>query len=346
MSVEFAFRIVGMLALGGLGWQLGVWLGGSVDAPSVRYTLSLALAGAALGLLITPYITLRPFAWLRKGIRQASAQQMAAVSVGLVVGLVVAALCTLPLSLLPSYWGKILPAVVAVVFGALGASIASFRQRELFAILGGRGGHDAAASPDDDQVLLDTSVIIDGRIADISHTGFLRGTLLVPRFVLYEIQHIADSPDTVRRNRGRRGLDMLNRLQKDSVVPVRISDIDIEDVREVDDKLVVLAKRLRCPIVTNDYNLNRVAELQGVPVLNINELASAVRAVVLPGESLGVHIIQEGKELGQGVGYLDDGTMVVVENGRRSIGQNVPVIVTKVLQTSAGRMVFAQPEGR
>jgi uncharacterized protein YacL len=195
-------------------------------------------------------------------------------------------------------------------------------------------------------VLLDTSVIIDGRIADISHTGFVRGTLVVPRFVLYEIQHIADSPDAVRRNRGRRGLDMLNRLQKESVVPIRITDLDIEDVREVDDKLVMLAKRMRCPIVTNDYNLNRVAELHGVPVLNINELANAVRAVVLPGESLGVHIIQEGKELGQGVGYLDDGTMVVVENGRKSIGQQVGVIVTKVLQTSAGRMVFAQPEGR
>lgn len=192
-------------------------------------------------------------------------------------------------------------------------------------------------------VLLDTSVIIDGRIADISRTGFIGETMLVPRFVLNELQHIADSSDPLRRNRGRRGLDMLNKLQKESVVPIRISDMDVDEVREVDDKLVVLAKRLHCPIITNDYNLNRVAELQGVPVLSINELTNAVRAIFLPGEGLDIRIIQEGKEAGQGVGYLDDGTMVVVENGKRHINQTINVTVTKVLQTSAGRMIFAQP---
>lgn len=194
------------------------------------------------------------------------------------------------------------------------------------------------------QVLLDTSVIIDGRIADVSRTGFIQGTMLVPRFVLNELQHIADSPDTLRRNRGRRGLEMLNKLQKDSTVPILITDMDIDGVREVDDKLVLLAKQLHCAIVTNDYNLNRVAELQGVTVLNINELANAVRAIYLPGESLEVKIIQEGKESGQGVGYLDDGTMVVVEEGRQNIGRTVAIIVTKVLQTAAGRMIFARPE--
>jgi uncharacterized protein YacL len=187
--------------------------------------------------------------------------------------------------------------------------------------------------------------IADGRIADISQTGFIGETMLVPRFVLNELQHIADSSDPLRRNRGRRGLDMLNRLQKESVVPIRVSDIDIEELREVDDKLVMLAKQLHCPIITNDYNLNRVAELQGVVVLNINELANAVKAVFLPGETMGVRIIQEGKEVGQGVGYLDDGTMVVVENGKRHINQNIDVTVTKVLQTPAGRMIFAQPQG-
>ena len=191
-------------------------------------------------------------------------------------------------------------------------------------------------------VLLDTSVIIDGRIADISQTGFIHGTVMIPRFVLNELQHIADSPDVLRRNRGRRGLDMLNKLQKESRVPIRITDADVSEIREVDSKLVRLAKDLDCPIITNDYNLNRVAELQGVKVLNINELANAVKAVVLPGETITVEIIQEGKELGQGVGYLDDGTMVVIEDGRRYIGQTVEVNVTRVLQTVAGRMIFAQ----
>jgi uncharacterized protein YacL len=191
-------------------------------------------------------------------------------------------------------------------------------------------------------VLLDTSVIIDGRIADISRTGFIEGEMLVPRFVLTELQHIADSSDALRRNRGRRGLDMLHRLRNEAVTPLRITDTDIEGVREVDDKLVLLAKRLHCPIVTNDYNLNRVAELQGIRVLNINELANAVKALFLPGESLVAKIVQEGKEVGQGVAYLDDGTMVVVEDGESYIGREVEVIVTKVLQTAAGRMLFAR----
>ena len=168
--------------------------------------------------------------------------------------------------------------------------------------------------------------------------------MLVPSFVLVELQHIADSSDGLRRQRGRRGLDILNRLQKDSSVPIRVTDLDVEGVRDVDDKLVILAKQLRCPIVTNDYNLNRVAELQGVTVLNINELANAVKAVFLPGETLDVDVIQEGKEPGQGVGYLEDGTMVVVEQGKTRIDDTVSVLVTKVLQTAAGRMIFARPE--
>ena len=187
-------------------------------------------------------------------------------------------------------------------------------------------------------------MIIDGRIADISRTGFISGTMLIPRFVLNELQHIADSSDMLRRNRGRRGLDMLNKLRKESVVPIRIHDIDVQEAQAVDDKLVMLAKKLRCPIVTNDYNLNRVAELQGVTVLNVNELANAVKSIFLPGESMKVRIIQPGKELGQGVGYLDDGTMVVIENGRRYINRTIKVVVTKVLQTTAGRMIFARLE--
>ena len=218
------------------------------------------------------------------------------------------------------------------------------RRKDLLNIIGTRLYREGPPR-EDKCVLLDTSVIIDGRIADVSQTGFISGEMLVPRFILNELQHIADSSDALRRNRGRRGLDMLNRLQKESVVPIRITDMDAEDYREVDDKLIMLAKQLRCPIITNDYNLNRVAELQGVMVLNVNELANAVKAVVLPGESMRVRIIQEGKEMGQGVGYLDDGTMVVVENGRRYINNTIRVMVTKVLQTAAGRMIFAQPDG-
>ena len=233
----------------------------------------------------------------------------------------------------------------ALIFGYLGAAVMVMRQQDLFSLVGGQFTREAAPR-EENIVLLDTSVIIDGRIADISQTGFIRGTMLIPRFVLNELQHIADSPDPLRRNRGRRGLDMLNRLQKDSLSPIRIADMDAEEFHEVDDKLIRLAKNLRCPIITNDFNLNRVAELQGVLVLNINELANAVKAVVLPGETMHVRVIQEGKEVGQGVGYLDDGTMVVLENGRRHINSSIDVIVTKVLQTAAGRMIFAQPESK
>jgi uncharacterized protein YacL len=204
---------------------------------------------------------------------------------------------------------------------------------------------EGGPAPTDERfVLLDTSVIIDGRIADISRTGFITGTMLVPRFVLNELQHIADSSDVLRRNRGRRGLDILNRMQKDTGTPLRITDMDVEEVREVDDKLVALSKRLHCPVLTNDYNLNRVAEIQGVTVLNVNELANAVKLVFLPGENIRVEVIQEGKELGQGVGYLDDGTMVVIEEGRRFMGGTIEVTVTKVLQTAAGRMIFGRPD--
>jgi uncharacterized protein YacL len=193
-------------------------------------------------------------------------------------------------------------------------------------------------------ILLDTSVIIDGRVADIAKTGFLPGTLLIPRFVLNELQYIADSPDGLRRARGRRGMEVLGELQKASAVVVRISDMDVEGVREVDDKLVILARQLKCPILTNDYNLNRIAELQGVPILNINELANAVKSVVLPGETFAINVIQEGKEANQGVGYMEDGTMVVVENGTKFLNKEISVTVTKVLQTAAGRMIFARPE--
>lgn len=190
--------------------------------------------------------------------------------------------------------------------------------------------------------VLDTSVIIDGRVADLCETGFLEGTFLVPNFILDELQHIADSSDSLKRARGRRGLDILNKVQKMPEVDVRIIDEDFPQVKEVDAKLVVLAKKMNAKIITNDLNLNKVAELQGVRVLNINELCNALRPVVLPGETIRVFVLKEGKEAGQGVAYLDDGTMIVVDNARRHIGKNVDVVVTSVLQTTAGRMIFTR----
>ncbi|MFD2617351.1 PIN/TRAM domain-containing protein [Terrilactibacillus laevilacticus] len=192
--------------------------------------------------------------------------------------------------------------------------------------------------------VLDTSVIIDGRIADICQTGFLEGVLVIPRFVLEELQHIADSSDALKRNRGRRGLDILNKIQKELNIKVEIYEGDFEEVSEVDSKLVKLAQLVSGIVVTNDFNLNKVCELQGVTVLNINDLANAVKPVVLPGEELNVQVIKDGKEQNQGVGYLDDGTMIVVEEGRRYIGKTIDVIITSVLQTSAGRMIFAKPK--
>lgn len=197
---------------------------------------------------------------------------------------------------------------------------------------------------DENLKILDTSVIIDGRIAEVCEAGFLDGVFVVPQFILQELQHIADSPDPLKRARGRRGLDILHRIQKMSHITVRITDEDFPKIREVDSKLVALARAHDAKIITNDFNLNKVAELQGVTVLNINELANALKPVVLPGESMRVFVIKEGKEYNQGVAYLDDGTMVVVENGRRLIGKNAEVTVTSVLQTTAGRMIFSKPK--
>jgi uncharacterized protein YacL len=190
--------------------------------------------------------------------------------------------------------------------------------------------------------VLDTSVIIDGRIADICETGFMDGTLVIPQFVLKELQFVADSSDSMKRNRGRRGLDILQKIQKMAGVDVMISDVDFPDVKEVDLKLIELARTLEGKIVTNDFNLNKVAQLRGVSVLNINELANSLKPVVLPGELMKVFILKEGKEYNQGVAYLDDGTMVVVDNARKMIGKTIDVVVTSVLQTTAGKMIFGR----
>jgi uncharacterized protein YacL len=353
MSTEFIFRIIGMFIMGYLGWTFGGWAA-QIDpadpGQALLFRTVFGLIGALAGLILTPYITTRPARAIRNKLGRLAAETLFAGLTGLVIGLLTAALLAFPISLLPAPFGQILPFVGVLIFGYLGISLFVMRQGDIMGLvstISGRGGESGSSTSWTNlnrTILLDTSVIIDGRVADIAKTGFLPGTLLIPRFVLNELQYIADSPDGLRRQRGRRGMEVLAELQKLPNILVRISDINAEGVREVDDKLVVLARQLKCPILTNDYNLNRVAELQGVTILNINELANAVKSVVLPSERMTLNIFQEGKEFGQGVGYMDDGTMVVVENGHDYIGEYKDVVVTKVLQTAAGRMIFARVE--
>ena len=345
MSLEFVFRLVGMVVFAMIGAQSYRLFQSDNPGDSARSIIALTLAGAALGLLIAPYLTIRPFNMAQARVKQIPASKLIAGVIGLGVGLAIAALLNPSLSDFPAPFSGLLPVVVSVIFGYAGAAIMVMRQRDIFNLLGSRMSGTAFGNlgkSAEDVLLLDTSVIIDGRIADVSKTGFVRNTMLIPRFVLLELQYIADSADPLRRNRGRRGLEVLKRLQEESLVPVQVTDIDIDGVKGVDDKLVMLAKQLSCPIITNDFNLNSVAKLQGVVVLNLNELANAIKTVILPGETIDVKIIQEGKERDQGVAYLNDGTMIVVENAKQHLHQNIKVTVTKVLQTNAGRMIFAK----
>jgi uncharacterized protein YacL len=270
----------------------------------------------------------------------------------LIAGLLIAALLGLILNDFPVI-GQVITVLSAVVFGYLGISVGTRKRDEAASVFGGGmkryKGEQASSQPEKPAAgacpkVLDTSVIIDGRIADIVKTGFLEGPLIVPGFVLEELRHIADSSDVLKRNRGRRGLDILNRMQKEMGVDIRINEQEVGEGLEVDSKLLKLAKLLGGKVVTNDFNLNKVAELQGVPVLNINELANALKPAVLPGEEMNVLVVKDGKEAGQGVAYLDDGTMIVVDGGKRHIGDTIGVTVTSVLQTAAGRMIFAKPK--
>ena len=274
-------------------------------------------------------------------------------TLGLISGLIVAYLAGLPIAKtqIPIV-GEILPFLLTIFLGYLGFQVGFKKREELVNLLTinrntKKKSLDGIEETEMDAKtfkILDTSVIIDGRIADICQTGFLDGTIVIPQFVLEELQHIADSSDALKRNRGRRGLDILNRIQKDLPIEVKIYEGDFEDIHEVDSKLVKLAKVMNGIVVTNDFNLNKVCELQKVQVLNINDLANAVKPVVLPGEELNIHVIKDGKEQNQGIAYLDDGTMIVVEDGRNYIGKRIDVLVTSVLQTSAGRMIFAKPK--
>ena len=270
-------------------------------------------------------------------------------SVGLIVGLIIAYLLSQPLIKIP-YLGLAASIILYAIFGYLGIKISTRNKDDISNTLGSlassrkTGKDKSKLNYKSCPKILDTSVIIDGRIADICKTGFIEGPLVIPVFVLEELQHIADSSDGLKRNRGRRGLDILNKIQKELDIEIIIHEKKFEDIQEVDSKLLKLTQLLKGKIITNDYNLNKVAEVQSIEVLNINELANAVKPVVLPGEEMIVQVVRDGKETGQGLAYLDDGTMIVVESGRKFIGETIDVLVTSVLQTSAGRMIFAKPK--
>jgi uncharacterized protein YacL len=303
---------------------------------------AVVVASLLFGYLAIPYITVYPTRWAVDRLAQAGAAEFALGVSAVVIGLLMGLLVGVPLSALGGTLGSLLPPAVSIIL-ALSMLWATLYKRDVLvpALAGFLPGGRSKSGPH--EVVIDTSAVIDGRIVDIGRTGFILGTLVVPRFVLDELQRIADSPDALRRNRGRRGLEMLAALQRDSVSPVEVNEASYPEIDEVDAKLVAYARDTGAAILTNDFNLNRVAELQGIRVLNINELANAVKAVVHPGEEMNVKIIQEGKEPGQGVGYLDDGTMIVVEGGSRFMDAEVGITVTRVLQTVAGRMIFAQP---
>ncbi|HCC34082.1 MAG TPA: PIN domain nuclease [Clostridiales bacterium] len=302
------------------------------------------LAGGLFALIAVPRIwqALRSLAsTLEIRLHRASLAEILAGVIGLIPGLFIALLLAWPLSQVPLA-GRYAPLIASLLLGYVGVSVGLKKREELASLI--PLGRKDRRLPLGTYKLLDTSVIIDGRIADVCKAGFVEGTLIVPSFVLEELRHIADSADVLKRNRGRRGLDILRHLQNEPTVQVQLWERDSGGLAEVDTKLVRLARSLGGKIITNDFNLNKVAELHGVPVLNINELANSLKPVVLPGEDMTVHVIRDGKEFGQGVAYLDDGTMIVVDGGKKHIGDHIDVLVTSVLQTAAGRMIFAKPK--
>lgn len=378
MLALWMLRALSAGGLGAIGWRLGLYISelSSDSEEFLPWGLASTLAGVIIGGVLVPYLILKPWRISAEYIDSLPGSALISGTAGLLVGLVVASLVSIPLYSLSGWPGWGVPVIVSVVLGIFGLTFGVQRERDMRAIFPGLnapasyGDHSmgstmngagvtsngngwtgkadkvkSANTSRNGNILVDTSAIIDGRIADLSITGFLEGSLVVPRFVLDELRHIADSSDPLRRNRGRRGLEVLGKLRKDEAVPLQVLDVGVENGNEVDAVLVQLAREMKSAILTTDYNLNRVAELQGVQVLNVNELANALKSIVLPGEELRVNIVQEGKESGQGVAYLDDGTMVVVEGGRRYLNAFHDVSVTRVLQTAAGRIIFANPKG-
>lgn len=343
-TTDFLSRIFGLFVFTIIGARLGVDAADAINLPADASATIFGLVGALFGLTLTPWLTVRPLASLNQSINEMPIEILVMALAGGAVGLGMALLLAYPLSLLPPPFNEYLPPTVSVLGGYLGITVFRLRSREFWDAVSSGGAARTIAMQASRRLLVDTSVLIDGRIVEISKTGFLGGTLLIPRFVMTELHQVADSSDTLRRNRGRRGLDKVRDLMKNDITPVKVIDDDVEEINEVDDKLVALAVQMEAYLITNDYPLSKIAEAQGVTVLNINLLANAVRSVYIPGEKFPLHIIQEGKDEGQGVGYLDDGTMVVVENGKRYMDRTVRVEVTKLINREAGRMIFAVPE--
>jgi uncharacterized protein YacL len=375
MMVIFSSLVGYLIAMG-----LNVYLFHFEDYKFVMTLAGFILSFGLIGFWISPFL-IRGFnfslEWVTGYIQKFTQQELISGIIGLILGLIINSLLLRPLSLvfvpfsfigddvlytISNFIYPVIAIFMTTFFSYLGIFIAVKVGFHNFFNFADKFKKDSANLKDaagfDDRIkeywtdefvkerfkILDTSVIIDGRILDICRTGFISGVLIISRFVLQELQHIADSSDSLKRNRGRRGLDVLNEMRKNASIPINIYEKDYPNINEVDSKLIRLAKDLNGRILTNDYNLNKVAELHGVAVLNINELANAIKPVVLPGEEMAVHIIKDGKEAGQGIGYLDDGTMIVVEGGKKFIGVNANVLVTSVLQTVAGKMIFAKPK--
>ncbi len=320
------------------------------DNPWINNPYVSVLLGAIVLFVVSLFVAdyfVKLLKWMEERLLKVPSGDVLFGTLGLIIGLLLAYLVSVALSSIriPVFL-TVIPILVSIILGYLGFQVGFKRREELMSVFSSRATkkkqQDAKESTAGTYKLLDTSVIIDGRIADICRTGFVEGTLVIPQFVLTELQHIADSSDTLKRTKGRRGLDILKTLQKEYASQVLLTEVDFEDVPEVDLKLVRLAKKMGGQVVTNDFNLNKVCELHKVKVLNINDLANAVKPVVIPGEEMHVVVIKEGKEHNQGVAYLDDGTMIVVEDGKTYIGDAITVVVTSVLQTSAGRMIFAK----
>ncbi|HUU51023.1 MAG TPA: PIN domain-containing protein [Nitrospinota bacterium] len=331
MGINF-FRFVLIIIFAGGGYFIGCQIDKTDNI--------ISLIGLGVGFTLAIFVIL-----LEKNFVRVSHRVILGGLLGFILGLFIANLLIFTFSSLNitnPLLNKVIPIFFSTVFGYIGLVLGIKKSKELE--MTGFKKMFQTGIDEENIKILDTSVIIDGRIADIAETSFLEGVLMIPQFVLNELQQIADSPDSLKRNRGRRGLDILQKMQKNVDINLKIIDQDFPKIKEVDAKLVALGKMLGGKVITNDFNLNKVAELQGVTVLNINQLANALKPVVLPGEVMNVYILKEGKEYGQGVAYLDDGTMVVVDNAKRHIGQNLEVLVTSVLQTTAGRMIFTKPK--
>jgi uncharacterized protein YacL len=346
MTIEFAFRIAGMFFFAVLWARLGTQAAQFLNLDVESRSFIFGLAGVLFGLIMTPWFTIRPVRALYKSINEMPIDRLLMTVAGAFLGLTLALLSAYPFSLLPAPFNTIVPPTVAVVATYLGMSIFGTRSREIsdaFLVRFAKPMRQGAIQSNR-RLLLDTSVLIDGRIVDVAETGFIGGILVVPRFVLNELHRVADSSEMLRRNRGRRGLDLLKKLQQIEVIEVTFDETEFEEIPEVDHKLIALAQQTGSVVVTNDFNLNQVAEAQGVSVLNINVLANALRPMYIPDETLPIRLIQEGRDPNQAVGYLDDGTMVVVENGKMHMDRTIIVRVTKLINRPTGRMIFAVPD--